>query len=296
VRGFAIETGIDAAGEATLRGELPLHDPTRASAILLGDPFSLPVEPLLQRIGEEAPGLPVIGGLASGGHGPGQNLLLQREGVRSEGGVGVILEGRYSFRPVVSQGCRPVGRPFVITASEENVILRLGGKPALDGLLSTLEALPPEERELMQRAPFLGLAVDPAKSEFERGDFLVRGLLGIRPQDRSLVVADQVRRGQTVQFLVRDTHSAGEDLERLLAAAVPRRAVDRAQGALLFSCSGRGRAMFGERDHDVRHLRRALGPDLALAGFFAGGELGPVAGRNFLHGFTASVALLVDRL
>ncbi|MHC4262788.1 MAG: FIST signal transduction protein [Planctomycetota bacterium] len=294
VREFTVEPTRDAVGEADVAMELPVDAVDRSSAIVLGEPFSLPIEPFLETVERRWSGVPFVGGLASGGTGPGQNLLLTREGIRFDGAVGIAIEGDWAVEPVVSQGCRPVGEPWVITECEGNVIESLGGRPALAALVEGIEDLSESDRQLVQRAPFFGIAVDPCKSTFERGDFLVRGLLGVDQETNSIAIADYVRRGQTVQLLVRDAESAGEDLGRLLDDHV-RRHEHKPEGALLFTCNGRGSRMFGERDHDLRLLKRHLGSDLAVAGFFASGELGPIAGRNFLHGFTASIGLLTRR-
>jgi small ligand-binding sensory domain FIST len=144
----------------------------------------------------------------------------------------------------------------------------------------------------------VGLAIDPTRTRFERGDFLVRGIMGLNQRDRAIAVADFVRRGQTVQLLVRDAESAGEDLRCLIASrsgGALRPEERSAAGALIFSCNGRGSRMFSVPDHDVGCVREGLAADLPLAGFFAAGEIGPIGRRNFLHGFTASVALFRQR-
>lgn len=237
--------------------------------------------------------------MASGGEGPGQNLLFTRNGLQAGGAVGAVLEGDIELHSVVSQGCRPVGRPWVVTDCENQrfgVLLKLGGKPAADVLVATLQELEGREQQLFQQAPFVGLAVDATKSRFARGDFLVRQILQLDRDRRAVAVADRVRRGQTLQFLMRDADTAGEDLEDLLR--------DRgggtldepgSAGALLFTCNGRGSRMFSTPDHDASRIRGAIHPELPLAGFFANGEIGPVGGRNFLHGFTASVAVFRAR-
>ena len=163
--------------------------------------------------------------------------------------------------------------------------------------METLAQLPPEEREALQRGPFLGLAVDARKSVFGRGDFLARGLIGIDKKRSALAVADpSLRNGMSVQFLVRDAASAGEDILHSVACVRGARRFDRASaGALVFTCNGRGQRMFGEENHDARHLRQALGADVPVAGFFALGEIGPIGGRNFVHGFTASTAIFHTR-
>ena len=207
----------------------------------------------------------------------------------------MALEGGVELRPVVSQGCRPVGKPWVITDCERNLIRKLGGRPALEVLMETAHGMSADDRALMQSAPFMGLAIDATKSRFERGDFLVRGIMGLHQIDRAIAVADYVHRGQTVQFLVRDADSAGEDLRQLISSQGGGALDGPGGGALLFSCNGRGARMFGEPDHDLRCVRTGLQSEIPVAGFFAAGEIGPVGGRNFLHGFTASVAVFRPR-
>lgn len=278
----------------------PVHDPKQAKALMVADPFSFPADRFLARLNDELPGVPVMGGMASGAMGPGQSLLFTADGARESGAVGVVLEGGVGLRPVVSQGCRPVGKPWVITACEQNVILKLGGRPALEVLVETWNTLPQGDQVLMQNAPFIGLAIDPTRSHFQRGDFLVRGVMGFDQKHQLIALAELVRRGQTVQFLVRDSASAGEDLSFLLstqdtAIEPPEQAAEAADpgqtGALIFSCNGRGTRMFDSPNHDVSCVQSNLSGDVVTAGFFAAGEIGPVGGRNYLHGFTASVAV-----
>src|SRR5262249_17821500 len=156
------------------------------------------------------------GGMASGAMGPGQTLFFTADGVRDSGALGVVLEGAVRLHPIVSQGCRPIGKPWVITECERNLIKKLGGKPALEVFLETWNEIPEEDQRRMQKAPFVGLAVDAARNRFDRGDFLARGIMGLNQRDRSIAVADFVRRGQTIQLLVRDARSAGEDLRSLI--------------------------------------------------------------------------------
>jgi small ligand-binding sensory domain FIST len=194
------------------------------------------------------------------------------------------------IRAVVSQGCRPVGSPFAVTRGEGNIVHELGGRPAVDRLRQMLAGLDQHEQELLRGGGLqVGQVIDEHKDSFDRGDFLVRGLLGADPDTGSIAVADSVEIGQTLQFHVRDADAADEDLE-LLLSPVSRW---RPRGVLLFSCNGRGRGFFGEPDHDA--ARVAAATDAApMAGFFAQGELGPIGGRNFLHTFTASMAVFCE--
>jgi small ligand-binding sensory domain FIST len=261
----------------------------RASVLLLADPFSFPADSFLERLNQEQAGLPVIGGMVSGAGEPGRHRLLVGTEVLDAGAVGVALVGPVEVRAVVSQGCRPIGAPFAVTRGEGNVVHELGGRPAVDRLRQMVAALDPSEQALLRGGLQVGQVIDEHKASFDRGDFLVRGLLGADPDTGSIAVADTVEVGQTLQFHVRDATSADEDLELLLGPV----ASWRPRGVLLFSCNGRGRRFFGEPDHDAARVAAATG-EAPMAGFFAQGELGPVGGRNFLHTFTASMAVFCE--
>ena len=263
--------------------------PAPATMLLLGEPFTFPADFLLERMNEDHPGLAVAGGMASGASIPGESRVILGRQVFSEGAVAVLLSGAVRVRTVVSQGCRPIGKHFVITRSEQNVIYELGGKPAVIQLHEVLVTLPTREQEMVRRGLHLGRVVSEYQDRFEQGDFLVRNVLGIDPETGAVVVGDYVRIGQTVKFHIRDWQTADADLRQLLAAARDETG-GKVGGALLFTCNGRGTRMFPEPHHDATAIRNALG-DIPLAGFFAAGELGPVAGKNFVHGFTASIAL-----
>jgi small ligand-binding sensory domain FIST len=253
--------------------------------VLLIDPFTFPARDFLAATAEAQPSLALIGGMASAARGPGENRLIIGGRVASHGAVGLALDASHAPSTVVSQGCRPIGRPFTVTRSERNVIYELAGRPAFERLVQTVEALSPSDRELASRGLSCGLVVDDRKLDFERGDFLIRGLLGADRDGGAIAVGDHVPVGATVQFQVRDASTAGEDLEALLAG-------HEAQGALVFTCNGRGAEMFGDAHHDAAIIHGRLGG--AVAGMFCAGEVGPVAGRNALHGFTASIALFRD--
>jgi len=279
-------------GEADL---VHIDDPARASVVLFADPFTFNAEPWLVEFGAVYRGVPLIGGLAGGGQAPGQHLLLHHDGAETEGALAVILEGDVELRPAVSQGCRPVGEPLVITRVDRHAILELRGKPAAKVVIGAMGALPDDERERFQQGAFLGRAIDARLSRFTAEDLLVRNLIGIDPQRNAVFVGDtSLRAGQTVHLMVRDAASATEELDSVL-----QRAADalggRARGALLATCGGRGVGMFGRADHDAAGVQAAFGGALPLAGFAANGEIGPVGGEPFLHGFTACIGIFADR-
>jgi small ligand-binding sensory domain FIST len=265
-------------GEVELDGVPDSGDGVLAAVL---DPYTFPVSAFLEQV---KPELPVVGGLA-GASGPGATRLFVDGDVLTRGGVGVRLGAGAGARTVVSQGCRPIGEPMTVTRAERNLMLELAGMPAYQRLVEIVTALPPGEQELVARGLHVGVAIDEYADEHGRGDFLVRGVLGVDEKGGAVAVGDVVEVGQTVRFQVRDAGGAGEDLVELLGGRP-------ARGALLFSCNGRGTAMFPPSmdgaDHDVRTVRTALGAD-GVAGFFAAGELGPVGGRNHLHAFTASL-------
>lgn len=261
--------------------------PEGATLILLGEPYTFPADWLLERLNDDRPGVPVLGGMASGGHAPGENRLLFGRQALREGAVGVMIHGPVRIRAVVSQGCRPIGRHYVITRAEQNIILELGGRPPLAVLEEMFASLPPGDQQLARQGLHVGRVINEYQDHFERGDFLVRNCLGADRDTGALAIGDYVRPGQTVQFHVRDADTADEDLRALVTRA---KSEGEAQGALLFTCNGRGTRLFDRPDHDAAVLAELLG-GLPVAGFFAQGEMGPIGGKNFLHGFTASAAL-----
>ncbi|GLX98850.1 histidine kinase [Herbidospora sp. NEAU-GS84] len=265
---------------------LPERDPDDRVAIMLADPYSFPTDAFIEHSGEVLGNLPIIGGLANGLRGRGSVRLFTDGEVYTEGAIGVLLSGPVQISTVVSQGCRPIGPTMVVTAAEDNLLLELAGQPALARLEDIVSSLDEDDRELVASGLQIGVAMDEYAERHERGDFLIRGVLGIDPEREAVAIGDVVEIGRTVRFQVRDAETADEDLYELLDAHIE--SGGRVDGALLFSCNGRGSAMFGTPDHDALALRDTLGP-IGIAGFFAAGEVGPVGGVNHVHGFTASV-------
>ena len=254
-----------------------LHDHT---LVLLADPYSFPVDALLAGLRSDVPDAVVIGGLASAGHAPGGNRLVLDGEIHRDGAVGVLIANSSGLSTIVSQGCRPVGEPLIVTRSSGNLIEELAGRSPLERLQQTFDTASEDDRALMQRGLHVGIVIDERKAEFARGDFLIRGLVGVDRASGAIAVGDEVALGTTVQFQVRDASSADEDLRLMLREV-------KGEAALVFTCNGRGSYLFGEPDHDASLVVDHAGP--ATAGFFCAGELGPIGGANFLHGFTASI-------
>jgi small ligand-binding sensory domain FIST len=257
--------------------------------LMICDPFTFPAEHLLSHLNEHAPGMLVMGGMASGGLGAQRSRLFLDGRVLTEGAVGVYLPDT-EIHPLVSQGCRPIGDPFTVTAAEGSLVQELGGRPAVTRLQDLAASLSGPDRELLAQGVQVGIVIDEYGGERRQGDFLIRGILGAQPETGAIAVGAEVEIGQTLQFHVRDAVSADQDLQRILAAETAALGGRRPAGALLFTCNGRGSRLFTEPSHDTGQLARVLG-DIPVAGFFCAGELGPVGGRNYLHAFTASIAL-----
>ena len=255
--------------------------------IVLADPYSFATGALLERLHELRPGMPVLGGLASASA-VGSASLFRDGQVLSGGAVGCTVSSA-SILPCVSQGAAPVGPEMTITSATGNVIEELASRPALERLREALAGLEPSEQELAASGLMLGIVIDENKPEYRRGDFLVRPVIGADAQAGTIAMGEQVRVGQTVRMQIRDAASADEDLRAALRGQVQALAPSRPAGALLFTCNGRGSHMFEVPDHDAAAIEDALGAP--AGGFFCAGEIGPVGGRNFLHGFTATMAV-----
>ncbi len=268
------------------------HSAAPALHLLIADPFTFPVDHLLQHLNRDLPGTLAIGGMASGAGRAGETVLFRDGSVHDEGAVGVRLPSAVAVRTLVSQGCRPIGRPFVVTRSEGNVMFELGGRPPLERLRETVAELSPPDQELVSHGLHVGRVIDEYRAEHGLGDFLIRGVVGADPSTGAVAVGDVVEVGETIRFHVRDAATADEELRALLEAEVAG-LPGRVAGALLFTCNGRGSRLFSSPDHDAGLVSKFLG-GAPLAGFFCAGEIGPVGGRNFLHGFTASLAVFVE--
>ncbi|MFW2382917.1 MAG: FIST signal transduction protein [Acidimicrobiales bacterium] len=252
--------------------------------VLLADPFSFPVDTLLEAIDAESTGIKVVGGLASAGRSPNGNELVLNGSVHTDGAVGVVLEpGR--ARPLVSHGCRPIGQPWVITDGSGQMIRQLGGRTALDRLQPIIDSLSREDRALAAKGLFVGIVANEQVETFEQGDFLIRSLLGVDRPSGALALGGRIKVGQTVQFHVRDPAAATQNMYDQLTQVHPE-----VQGSLLFTCTGRGTNMFTEPHHDAQIISDVFA-DVANAGMFCAGEIGPVGERNAVHGFTATMLL-----
>ena len=280
----APDEGPEASAEAW-RARVGLAVEEDPQFLLIGDPFTFDANALVAGLDAAYPTGRKVGGLVSGGNGPGQNALYAGPQLQRVGAVGVAMTGDIAVDTLVAQGCRRIGDPMPITRADGHVVRELGGKEPVAVMRALFEGLDARDKELFRHSLFVGLEMEEGNIEF-RGDFLVRNIVGVDPNSGALAVATKVRQWQVLQFLLRDATTAEHDL----TVQLERHRGPPPAGALLFSCLGRGEKLFGRPDHDTDLFRRRVGA-VPLGGFFGNGEIGPVGGKSFLHGYTSAFGL-----
>ena len=257
-----------------------------ALTIVLADPLSTDVAQVLRGIQTAWPGSPVVGGLASGSLVQGGHALFCGGRCHRIGAVVVALRGPLDVETVVAQACRPIGDPMLITRCAGRVIQALGDQAPVAVLRELYATLSARDQDLFRNALFVGIEMRGDHEEFHQGDFAIRRITGMDPNDGAISVAVEVQPWQVVQFHLRDERTAAEDLKTQLAA-VPQTP----DAALMFTCTGRGLHLYGRPDHDTDLVRQRFG-NLPIGGLFCAGEIGPVGDASFLHGSTTVLALL----
>lgn len=252
-----------------------------AVLVVVADPYTLPVDAVVETLNDRPDPVSVVGGLASAPGGPERSRLVLDDRVLVDGGVGFVLPAGVAST-LVSQGCRPIGSPWVVTAADGRLVHELGGMPAMERLTSVIEGLSADDRAIASRGLLVGLVADEQQTEFGQGDFLIRAVLGAERSTGSVAVGERVEVGQILQFQVRDGDSASRELARLVTEVEGR-------SALLFTCNGRGSHLFTEPNHDAARVHERV--DGPTAGMFCAGELGPIAGRNAVHAFTLTMVV-----
>ncbi|MEC7641446.1 MAG: FIST N-terminal domain-containing protein [Nitrospinota bacterium] len=258
--------------------------------IFLADPFSFRGEEFLSGVDFAYPNSKKVGGLASGAQSMGGNALYLGNKIYNKGLIGIALSGDIEIDTIVAQGCRPIGEPMKITDCQDTLLKELDGKPTLEVLQELNEVLPDSDKKLLQTSLFLGIEMDPMKDDPQQGDFLIRNLMGVDRESGALAIGALLRTGQLVQFHLRDKKMSAEDLDVMLTRYRSQGKAENASGALLFSCLGRGKYLYGEENHDTNMFRNKLG-QIPLGGFFCNGEIGPVGNTTFLHGYTSSFGI-----
>lgn len=262
--------------------------------LLLAEPFTFDAEPLLTALDRVFPESCKIGGLVSGASQAGEHMLFLGDQIYDSGLVGLAMHGNIAVSTVVAQGCRPIGEPLFVTEVEQNRILGLDGKTPLEVLQALYETLDSRDQKLLQHSLFLGMTMQESQFSYQQGDFLIRNILGIDSDNGALAVAANPRQNSVIQFHLRDAQTSADDLNTLLQPfqhiSNEGAESERPAGSLLFSCLGRGVNLYGEPDHDSQVFQKYLG-STPLGGFFCNGEIGPVQGSTFVHGYTSAFGL-----
>ena len=291
---FVQEQVEEANGPGYWRVETGIEPETTNGWLVFVDPFHLDSENWLKGWNEAYAPLPVLGGLASGEFSDQTTQVYLNGEVFEEGGVAISIGGEVKLAGVTSQGCTPIGDTWTVTKVEQNIIHEIGNRPAYQVLAETFNRLTPAEQKKARGNLFIGMVVNEYLDEFHRGDFLIRNLLGVDAQTGTIAIGALPRLGQTVQFQRRSAAAASEDMQHLLTQTKGHLEGKMIYGGCLCCCNGRGKNLFGRPHHDAQLVQERLGP-LGLTGFFCNGEIGPVGERNFLHGYTASLALFVKK-
>ncbi len=258
--------------------------------VILADPFSFPVQNLLLGLDFAFGSCAKIGGLASGAHQQLKNALFLNDQVHRSGAIGLALHGNIAVDTVVAQGCRPIGRPMHITDCRRNMLIELDGRSPMAVLKELFQTMNERDQDLMRHSLFLGVVMDELLDEPRQGDFLIRNVVGMDDRSGSLGIGEMLKEGQMVQFHLRDAETSAQDLNAVLERYAVDNRENQVQGALLFSCLGRGQYLYGRPNHDTDLFREKLG-EVPLGGFFCNGEIGPVSGVTFLHGYTSSFGI-----
>ena len=282
------------AGPSSWEELLGVSSSQEPQFVVLADPFSFPVQNLLMGLDFAFAQSAKIGGLASGASAQGGNALFLGDRAYTSGAIGLALHGNITVDTVVAQGCRPVGQLMHITESRQNLLLGLDGKTPLVVLKELFQTMSEKDQALMQNSLFLGVVMDELLDSPRQGDFLIRNVVGMDSRTGTLAIGETLKEGQMVQFHLRDADTSAEDLNAVLEQFATDNRENQIQGALLFSCLGRGQYLYGRPNHDSDIFHEKLG-EVPLGGFFCNGEIGPVSGTTFLHGYTSSFGIFRPR-
>lgn len=267
----------------------------RPDFVILADPFSIQVEKLLMGLDFAFPHSTKVGGLASGGRSYAENALYVNSNIHRSGAIGLALHGNVVLDTIVSQGCRPIGKVMQVTKCEGNELIELNEQTPFEALKEMFTMLSDRDKELIQHSLFLGIVMDELRNDPQLGDFLIRNIVEIDPRTGTLKISELLKEGQTVQFHLRDADTSSKDLRSMLTHYKKNGLRESASSALLFQCLGRGSYLYGKPNHDTLMFKDLVG-DIPLAGFFCNGEIGPVSGYTYLHGYTSAYGIFKPKL
>jgi len=248
-------------------------------AIVHADPYNRDIADLVNKLAGKVESGFLVGGLTSSRR---QNLQVA-DGVVEGGFSGVSFSDSVTIATRLTQGCSPIGAKHVVTQCQQNVIVSLDGRPALDVFKEDIGEALARDLNRIGGHIFAGLPIAGS----DTGDYLVRNLVGIDPANKLIAIGELVQQGSSVMFCRRDTKTANEDMTRMLES-IRQGLFSRPRGALYYSCLGRGASLFGPNSEELKIIREALG-DIPLVGFFCNGEIS----HNRLYGYTGVLTLFV---
>ncbi|MGB0712721.1 MAG: FIST signal transduction protein [Gammaproteobacteria bacterium] len=248
-------------------------------AVVHGDPRNMAVPLMIEAMGSEIPGGFSVGGLASSNT---DHFPLIAGTVASAGLSGVVFNESTQVSTALTQGCSPISAPVEVTESLKNILVTLGGRPALEVMKEAMGEMLARDLNKAAGYIFAGLPVEGS----DTGDYMVRNLVGVDPDNGLVAIGETIETGRNVMFCRRDGQTAQDDLLRMIQDIRKRAGERPIRGGLYFSCLGRGRHMFGEASRELGIIQQELG-DVPIAGFFANGEIS----HSRLYGFTGVLTL-----
>ncbi len=278
---------------AAIRERVSSRPREKSLLVVLPNVRGVGPEVLLRQIGEDGSDLPIVGAAASGSPDGQYTYVWHNDEVVETGVAGMLLTGAFQTEIGVAQGCQPIGRVAEVTRAEGNVMYEVDGKPALNGLYGALESLSVEELRQSGRTVFLGIAMDKENPAPQRGDFLVRNLVGYDNESAAIAVSENVSEGQLIQFHLRNAGAASQEIREIVLDLYKRTRENPPVFGMYFNCLGRGKGLYGLMNHDNLMIRRTF-PDLPIIGFFGNAEFAPIGGRNFAHAYTGALVLCSD--
>ena len=276
-----IPSGLEALTEMLGTNKNWIAEHSAHFCIVHADPRNSHIPQLVESLSAELdPGF-LVGGLSSASN---DDLQFQVAGEIYEYGLsGVLFSSEIPVISAVTQGCTPLGNKHRISKCQGNIVAELDGKPALEVFKEDVGEVLAKDLSRVAGYIYVGLPV----SGSDTGDYLVRNLLGIDPDQKLLAIGDNFEEDTTIMFCKRDADTAREDMIRMLQD-LRKRTTGEIKGGVYYSCLGRGRNQFGENSEELKLIHEQLG-DFPLVGFFANGEIS----HDRLYGYTGVLTLFL---
>tara|TARA_Y100000590_G_C15678156_1_gene998784 strand:- start:511 stop:1698 length:1188 start_codon:yes stop_codon:yes gene_type:complete len=260
--------------------------------LLLSDPFTFNTDQLLSGLDYAYPNAIKSGGLISGGKKNGDNAIFLNNKIYNSGAVGISFSGNTKFEILVSKGCKPIGNPMVVTKCEDNVIMELdNNKKPLDIIEDLYKKNDYRNKYLIRNSLQMGIIMDRIGSISPKENYLIRNILGASEIDGCIEVGEFINEGQIVQFHVKDSETANEELNQLIKNRNSDIKNNPPESVLMFSCLARGNYLFNEYNHETNIVKKII-KNIPITGFFSNGEINQIGDQTFLNGYTSSFTIL----